>query len=489
MHTMTDVDVQRIVGQIREKLGRRRSENGVPTAAPVEIDSQLATDLSGLFSLSDPSQVQLSSHRKVFGRFVLWLKRVLRQLLTPILVRQTGYNATNARVVSRLHEHLVSLAMQQAQLRDELLAAQQDAVQNLREQIVAVQAANENAVDVAEFKRAQAELDSQQTLQTLQTELQTLRVGLHTLGAELQTLRGDVATAVDSYVRTPRDTPVDVRALERRHDESLRDMRERMAGTEGRLRRLVAALTHGEPEPPAAIERTAPFAFPLAPGFDSLRFGERFWGSEAEVRERRRPYVEIFRGREDVVDLGSGRGEFLDLLAEAGVMARGVDTDLDMILRCREKGLDVVQEDVFAHLASRPDASLGGIFAAQIVEHFESGQVFELMQLCHRKLRRGGALVIETPNPNCLMIFAQCFYMDFSHIRPIHPEALKFLADSVGFQEVELKFTSPVDPSLHLPRLDDPQLHGGQGEQWNRSLDYVNQLLFGFQDYAVIARR
>jgi len=449
--------VQRIVDQIRAKLQSGRTEDGASGPGAGEIDSQLAGDLSGLFNLSDAAQARYTSHRKIFGALVLAAKRIVRRLLVPVLARQTDYNATNARVVSRLQEHVTSLALQQARLHDEARANRE-----LRAQMSSVQATAASG------------------LSALGADLRALGADLKALAADVQALRAETAPAHEL---------ADVRRLTERQDEGLRTIRERMAGAEGRLRRLVAALTNGDPEPPSVMERPIAPAFPLAPAFDSLRFGERFWGSEAEVRERRRVYVDVFRGRDQVLDLGSGRGEFLDLLADAGVPARGVDSDLDMILRCREKGLDVVHEDLFKYLASLPDESLGGIVAAQIVEHFESGQVFELMRLCHRKLRRGSPLVIETPNPRCLMIFAQCFYMDFTHVRPINPEALKFLADSFGFREVDLTFTAPVDPSMQLPRLGGSEPLGPAGEQWNRSLDGLNALLFGHQDYAVIARK
>jgi len=227
----------------------------------------------------------------------------------------------------------------------------------------------------------------------------------------------------------------------------------------------------------------------LEADFDYFGFEERFRGSEEEIKERQRIYVEYFKGQENVLDIGCGRGEFLELLKEAGIQAKGVDLDLDMVLYCRDKGLEVVKEDAFAYLESLPDASLGGIFAAQVIEHLESNRIIQLVKLCHRKLRPGGVLILETPNPQCLMVFAQCFYMDFTHTWPIHPEALKFLLGSQGFRDVELKFTSPVDPSLRIPLLTDPSLLGPEGERFNRSIAYLNELLYGYQDYAVIARK
>jgi SAM-dependent methyltransferase len=227
----------------------------------------------------------------------------------------------------------------------------------------------------------------------------------------------------------------------------------------------------------------------LEPNFDYFGFEEKFRGSEEDIKARQRAYLEYFLGENDILDIGCGRGEFLELLREAGVKVKGVDLDLDMVLYCREKGLDVVQEDGFAYLDSLPDEALGGVFAAQVIEHLESHQIIELVKLCRRKLRPGGTLILETLNPKCLMIFAESFYMDFSHIKPIHPEAMRFLFESTGFLNVELKFSAPVEPSRRISSLPNPEVLGTTVERFNRSLEQLNELLYGFQDYAVIGRK
>ena len=134
---------------------------------------------------------------------------------------------------------------------------------------------------------------------------------------------------------------------------------------------------------------------------DYLGFAERFRGTSEEIRERQRRYVPRFEGLSDVVDVGCGRGEFLELLREAGVSAVGVDSDEAMVGRCRELGLDAIQDDALHFLRGRPEESHGGIFAGHLVEHLERGEVVELVRLAFSRLRPGGALVIETVNPMC----------------------------------------------------------------------------------------
>jgi SAM-dependent methyltransferase len=483
MHTTTDVDVRRIIGRIRETLGRHETPGDGARVRDAR-DAQLIADISELYATFDPAQVPFSSHRPVLGRLVVTVKRVLRKLLTPILARQAAYNAANNRAVSRLHEHVVGLLEQTGRLRTDVLTAQANALDILRDELrTELLSTLGNAIETmrttrklvddmgARLAAVEAALVDGAPLERLHEEARALRAEYQVLGKEL--------------ARVTEHTD----ALGRRHDEQFLSARERMASTEARLRRILAVLGNGQPDKTLEPPPHAASARAFEAEIDSLRFAERFWGSEQETRDRRRIYVDLFRGHDEVLDVGSGRGEFLGLLAEAGIKARGVDLDVDMILRCKEKGLDVLHEDAFAHLASLPDGALGGVFAAQIVEHFEPARIIEFLRLCHRKLRAGGVLVVETPNPMCLMIFAQCFYMDFGHTRPIHAEALKFLAESLGFGDAAIQYTSPVGPSPQIPLLSDPRLYGPAGEQFNKSIAYVNELLFGYQDYALIARK
>jgi O-antigen chain-terminating methyltransferase len=278
--------------------------------------------------------------------------------------------------------------------------------------------------------------------------------------------------------------------VSRRHtrEDEWRALREQVARTEGKVRRLLYRQAAGEGEPSATAPVEPPAPVPARIEFDSLGFGEMFWGSRAEVMERRRPYVELFRDGGAVVDIGCGRGEFLELLRAAGVDARGVDEDLDMLLLCRDLGLAVEKGEASTYLRSRDEGSLGGIFAAHVLEHVDPARVIEFFHLAYRALRPGGRLAVETPNPACLMTFASPFYMDLTHTRPLHPEALRFLARSIGFRDIEIRLLAPVDPSVRLPILDVPAL-GEHTEQFNRSVTGLNELVFGSQDYALLARK
>ena len=126
------------------------------------------------------------------------------------------------------------------------------------------------------------------------------------------------------------------------------------------------------------------------------------------------------------MDIGCGRGEFLEILKEAGLPAVGVELNPEMVSTARKKGLDVLEEDGLEYLKGLPNLSLGGIFLSQVIEHLGPGILRELVRTAFFKLAPGGALIAETINPKCLTTFSGAFYLDLSHHNPIHPEAARF---------------------------------------------------------------
>lgn len=168
-------------------------------------------------------------------------------------------------------------------------------------------------------------------------------------------------------------------------------------------------------------------------------FEDVFRGTEELIRHRQRVYVDVLAGRGPVLDIGAGRGELLELLAEAGVEATGVDTDADMVERCRDKGLHVQHGDGIEHLGSLADGSLGAVFCAQVVEHLPYESLVRLIDLSIRKLRPGGALVVETINPHSWRAL-KTFWVDPTHRAPLFPETLVALCGAAGYEEAYVLF-------------------------------------------------
>jgi glycosyltransferase involved in cell wall biosynthesis/SAM-dependent methyltransferase len=162
-------------------------------------------------------------------------------------------------------------------------------------------------------------------------------------------------------------------------------------------------------------------------------FEDLFRGSEEFIRARQTRYLPLVAGRGPVVDLGCGRGEFLDVLSDAGIQATGVDLDEGMLERARARGhADVIHADALSYLESVPDGSLGVVFSAQVVEHLPPDAVVRLFQVAARKLRPGGRLITETVNPHSVAAL-KTFWVDITHHHPLFPEVLVGLARTAGF--------------------------------------------------------
>lgn len=218
-------------------------------------------------------------------------------------------------------------------------------------------------------------------------------------------------------------------------------------------------------------------------------FEDRHRGSDEDVTRLLEPYVEPFRGRARVVDIGCGRGEFLALLARERVSAYGVDSDSSMVQTARAKGLDVVEDDGVAHLRSLSAGDVDGVFASQVAEHLTTDELVQLVDLAYRKLAPGGVLVMETPNPETLFIFSAFFYTDLTHVRPIHPEALRWACESAGFGDVQVIRSQPVPESARLAPLPDDVAAQPGWQTVARNTDMLNDLIFGPQHYAVVAHK
>ena len=214
-------------------------------------------------------------------------------------------------------------------------------------------------------------------------------------------------------------------------------------------------------------------------------FENRFRGRDEEVKKQLRQYVSCFRRDATVLDLGCGRGEFLELLREEGIEAAGVDSNGLMVDICLDKGLRCRKGGILESLAEWQDGALGGIFSSQVIEHLPPHYLKKLIELSRRKLSPGGILIFETVNPLSVFALVQVYYLDLSHCNPVHPQALKFMLEASGFEDVEIKYSSPLERERlqPLPGADEPTAI------LNRNIDNLNELLFGPVNYAAVAKR
>lgn len=276
------------------------------------------------------------------------------------------------------------------------------------------------------------------------------------------------------------------------------ELREQVNSVERRLRHAPAAAaiegpaTTAAAPPRAATAPETPSAAAIGgPGvaselFNYVAFERRFRGDPETIIEMQTDrYRDLLAAHAPVVDVGCGRAELLEALQADGISCIGVDTDSGMVAEARARGLDVRHTDVVAFLEAAEDHSLGSVFSAHLAEHLELDVLIRFLELSVRKLRPGGVFVAETPNPASLIVLGNSYILDPTHVRPLHPSLLAFLCETAGFRHVQLEYYSPAT-SYQLDQIRD-----ADGPDWLRTInansERLNEVLFGPQEYAVIA--
>jgi 2-polyprenyl-3-methyl-5-hydroxy-6-metoxy-1,4-benzoquinol methylase len=211
-------------------------------------------------------------------------------------------------------------------------------------------------------------------------------------------------------------------------------------------------------------------------------FENRFRGSEDAVKIQLEEYLPFFKKGNKVVDLGCGRGEFLDLLKSKWIDAEGIDINEQMVSICKDKGLSCRKGDILEQLIEYANSSLGGIFSSQVIEHLPPPYLKRLLELAFNKLEPSAPIVLETINPTSVFALVQIYHLDISHKQPVHPQALKYLLESSGFKDIQIQYSAPLEEEMlkTLPGADE------HTALLNQNIDSLNKLLYAPPNYAAI---
>jgi 2-polyprenyl-3-methyl-5-hydroxy-6-metoxy-1,4-benzoquinol methylase len=305
-------------------------------------------------------------------------------------------------------------------------------------------------------------------------------------------LQLDVLRGLGAGIDTRIDAGIDVvgvgvgeppAAQSRRYRDQAEDLIEELGSRVDRLEqevfrahRLVARVERLEREE----ERRG-----FSPWFTNETFAAHFRGSRDTILDIYRDVAALFTGCSPVVDLGSGRGEFVELLVQSGVTAYGVENDGELVAHCAALGLDVRQGDALGHLRSCADHQLGGVAMLQVIEHLTAQEQVDIVRFCAAKVRPGGRVVVESVNPQSLYVYTHALYVDPTHTQPVHPLYLEFLFQQAGFGDVQVHFRSPVPPEDAI----DFAAVGPVGDPTRVALERIAYSMFAPQDYVVVATR
>ncbi len=313
----------------------------------------------------------------------------------------------------------------------------------------------------------------------LQRQIDELKESLERIDASAADAQSAIGTEVERRERLSKD---------------LDFIRSDLIYHRGQAQALLDALRAAQ-EPPYSQRQPEEQAPPVqsthkSPGLPSddrldayyVAFEEEFRGSQEQIRATQEGYIADLRAANSVtaqaplLDLGCGRGEWLALLAEHGLNAQGIDTNSVMVARCHQQGLQARCEDALAALQALPDAALGAVSAFHLIEHLPFSLLHDLLAHAHRALRPGGVLILETPNPENVLVGSHTFYHDPTHLNPMTPTATRFLVRYLGFTDPEIRRLHPYPESAKVPGHDP-------------LTERVNGHLCGPQDFALIAKK
>ena len=456
-----EINVEEIMGKIREDI-KKRKESGVYKNESSEEVEKVFSEISCSREKNshEPGTINsnydirnnsysISSHRPMLGKFLIKGRKLVhgevRRYVDPALQKQSELNSNLAGILNEAKERVNSCSNEMEQLKTEIEKLE-----------------SENKTLKSKIEQLNSDTKK------LKIESEQLKIGSEQIQSEIvSNVKKEVESVISSI-----NLDLDNKAWLSRILES--------------------RIQKGYENQVADSSGTADLSGTADSDINYYVFEERFRGSREHILQHQTNFIGYFANCTNVLDIGCGRGEFLELAKDKGINARGIDVDEDMINFCKSKGLDVELKDAMEALEETGDKSLDGIFISQVVEHLSPDYLIKMLNLCNKKMKYGFYIILETVNPLSLFSFAN-FYIDLSHVKPVHPETLKFLVNTAGFRDIETKFLSPVPSEMKLqklPNLDDlNEKSRSMIEICNQNIGMINNALYGAQDYAVIGKK
>ena len=468
--------------------------------------------LTACIAVQDHTLRHLAHLRRQDGEWMTAAGQVITDLHDKLLEARTQTNSDVATRIDEISGAIKALERDFAALqsnRDLLLKTQQDLAAEFRAARDQEQRATEQIGQITD-NLGIATKSLQQLREETAASTQRLSV-LEDAGTRLEKelAAGGIAFPVDRLAKLENDLPLDIRGLREvleRAGEHLRNLQsqvdretiqqQRFHELEEIVARLEQRMTDDGSYLKAEVaQHRAVLARLSEPGPTSrqrikpapsrglldafyLTFEDRFRGARPDIKQRLKFYLPFIRkagaGSTEfpVLDVGCGRGEWLELLKENDLAAKGVDLNATMQAQCAERGLDVAHADALDYLRALPDGQLGALTGFHIIEHLPLETLLDLVSHTYRVLRPGGVVIFESPNCKNLVVGACTFYLDPTHRNPIVPETAQFILASHGFVKSEINYLSPIKGSPFRSKSASAKL--------------LDAYFFGPQDFSVV---
>lgn len=387
---------------------------------------------------------EIYSHRKFLGKIIVFSKRAIRKLLKWYVrdtgIKQNTFNAYTVKTLNGIWEY-INEANNKMEIQDNKINVQQKQIINQIEEISKLN----NIIRLHEKKYVK-DMDN--------------------LEQELSKLNNIIKLQYEEHIKNINNLMEDTGYL-RYKINSINISNDSLEHNNDKLIQTKSSSNNND------IYK-----------IDYFDFENKFRGSEEDTLKRQEIYLPYFENvRGEVLDIGCGRGEFLTMLSKNNIPCKGVDIYPEFVSYCKFKNLDIECSDAIEFLNNVDDNSFGGIFVGQVAEHLETDYLIELINICRNKVVAGGKVIFETPNPETIRILGDTFYVDPSHIKPIHPLQLKYIFESARFKNIQTLYLHEFDEKIpHIVGVENQ-------EEMNASIDKLNRLLYGPRDYAIIGEK
>ncbi len=475
------------------------------------------------------SQQDITSHRKIIGKFIVFSKKIIRKLLSwyinPIVGQQKSFNGSVTRTLNELYKFTKGIIPNINSNYNEInmLKGQINCLTQSIEEI----RSRENKFR-SEIDQTKIEInDLKEGINDLELEIVNSREKIYEVEAEINNMEERVYERIENLTKKSNDRENTIKEIineiEMKVNSSKEEVYERIENLtkksndrENTIKEIINEIeikvNSSKEEIYERIENLAKKSNDRentikeieknitninnetqdkseAIDFDYLEFENKFRGSEELIKNRMKKYFNYFREKSNVLDIGCGRGEFLELLQKGNVNSKGIDINKQMVEHCQNKGLDVVRSDAIEYLEQVEDGSLDGVFMGQVVEHLDLNYLLKVIELIDKKLTENGIFIAETPNPQSIYIYANAFYIDPTHVKPVHPATLKYLIERYSLEVMEVQGASAIPEENKLLTIHDEYLKNDNLEKLNSNWDKLNNLLFNYRDYAIVAKK
>ncbi len=474
-----EINVDELMERIREEVARRRARNDIPAppasrladSTPTTIElSRLHTHLSAVeyhasrVGAALPELARFSRVKRKIGRQVARIVLYLSRFITE---QQKQFNWATLHVLQDLSESMRRVANgfgERVKREDDEVTKTLYVLREMIEKIVQEQR--------TALPRLEEELGRrEERLQTVEQEVSGVRDGLQGLVQKHQTALQRLEEEVGR--RTEREKEL---------EKALYQLKVNLVQQELRLSLLLEEARKRLPAP-LDPQQLQTFVNEDQHRLDALyiSFEDQFRGTREDIKERLKVYLPLLKektiGTEQmpVLDVGCGRGEWLELLQEEGLLGQGVDINRVLVEQCRQRGFEVTESDALSYLRKLPERSIGAITGFHIIEHLPFDDLIKLLDETTRVLKAGGVAIFETPNPQNVMVGSCNFYLDPTHRHPLPSPTLKFLAEARGLCRVQILDLHPYPTAF---KVDGSEL-----------AERFNDFFYGPQDYAMIGYR